>query len=108
MNVVLLVLINNTVLISKLEEISTQLGEPDCLLIDPYFVKVQEYAHQGISTTLEPWLSNYTYENRLKMHSDKILTITEPLADIKSKYLRLIGEVQETIDSDNVGIGETE
>ena len=30
---------NNLVLISRVEEVSTELGEPDCKLIDPFELK---------------------------------------------------------------------
>jgi hypothetical protein len=108
MNIVLLALLDGTKLITKLEELSTQLGEPDCLLIDPYLVLVTDYysklttnvlTESGSSmavqpdTFMEPWLTNYTSNNKFKIHSDKILTIVEPKNNIKSKYLNLIGYV---------------
>ena len=65
----LLVLHTGLVLVSKIDEVGGDIGEPDCRLDDPYVV--------GENDTLTPWLVEYTTESVFKMHSDKILTITE-------------------------------
>ena len=45
-----ILLMNNQILISQIEEISTELGEPDCRLIEPFLL------NQSPSLTLSPWL----------------------------------------------------
>tara|TARA_Y100001938_G_C7776633_1_gene275891 strand:- start:226 stop:489 length:264 start_codon:yes stop_codon:yes gene_type:complete len=59
---------NNLVLISRLEEVTTELGEPDCKLIDPFELKGE---------FLESWPS-FTTQREMMVHSDSFLTIIEP------------------------------
>lgn len=78
----LLALTNNLILISKIEEVQSELGEPDCRISNPYVVK-SDY-------TLEPFLCGYTNENTFMISSDKILTLTEPKPTLLEKYQDLI------------------
>jgi hypothetical protein len=80
----ILVLLNNEVVISLIEEVPSELGEPDCRIIDPFIIKEPQIA--GTNHTLEPWLSGYTKQNIFMIHSDKILTITDPTARLKELY----------------------
>lgn len=80
----LIVFLNNHVVVSKIEEVSSELGEPDCRLIDPFTVKPP--AIDGMAHTLEPWMSEYTKQNDFMIHSDKILTIAEPTARLVELY----------------------
>ena len=70
---------NNLVLISRVEEVSTELGEPDCKLIDPFELK-GEY--------LESWPS-FTLQREMMVHSDSFLTIIEPDKTQLDKYQAL-------------------
>ena len=70
---------NNLVLISRVEEVSTELGEPDCKLIDPFELK-GEY--------LESWPS-FTTQREMMVHSDSFLTILEPDKHHLDKYQAL-------------------
>jgi len=45
-----------------------------------------------LTMTLQPWLINITTENTFMIHSDKILTITEPNSKLKDKYESLVKE----------------
>jgi len=76
-----LILLNNQILISKIEEVPSELGEPDCKLIEPYVINQDE--------TLSPWLINITVQESFMIHSDKILTIIDPKATIIEKYQNL-------------------
>ena len=38
----IIVLMNNKVLVSKIEEVGAEVGEPDCKLIDPVILKTTE------------------------------------------------------------------
>lgn len=78
----LLVLMNNITLLSKIEEVSTELGEPDCKLIEPFVLNSDE--------TLVPWLVDCTSQNTFMIHSDKILTIVDPKPTLLEKYQKLI------------------
>ncbi len=77
----MLFLTNNQMLLSQIEEVGSELGEPDCKLIKPFLIK---------DTGLEPWLIDYTIQDTFMIHSDKILTITDPKATLLEKYQELI------------------
>ncbi len=72
------VLTTGTKLIATLEEVTTELGEPDCKLVEPYVITEHD--------TLEPWLLNITNQNEVMISSDKILTLVEPKTTLLAKY----------------------
>ena len=74
----------DSVLITEIVEVGSELGEPDCKLINPYLLK------KGTSDDyyLEPWL-HFTNQKELMIHSDSILTIADPTPEIVEKYLEL-------------------
>ena len=71
---------NNLVLISRLEEVGSEMGEPDCKLIDPFELKGE---------FLESWPS-FTMQREMMVHSDSFLTIIEPDKKQLDKYQSLI------------------
>ena len=73
-----LVLTNNQILISQIEEVGADIGEPDCKLVEPYVVTKDK--------TLEPFLLDYTRESTFMMSSDKILTLADPAPTLLEKY----------------------
>jgi len=75
----LLVDIDN-VLISKVEEVPSEIGDPDCKLINPYRFYSED--------KMEPWVkaSNQT---EYMIRSSDILTIADPTPEIVEKYLKL-------------------
>jgi hypothetical protein len=81
-NVKLLILVNGTNLISEIEEVSSDIGEPDCKLVDPCIIKSYSYEH---GYELENWKSDYTSQKVFMMHSDKILTIVDPKPTLLEK-----------------------
>ena len=82
-NVKVLVLEHLT-LITQIDEISGELGSPDCKLTEPMIL--------GDQDTMSPWLVNVTSQNTFMIHSDKILTIAEPNSKLKEKYETLVKE----------------
>ena len=72
------VLTTGITLIATLEEVGTELGEPDCKIIEPYLVTPDG--------TVEPWLLNITNQNEVMISSDKILTLVEPKTTLLAKY----------------------
>lgn len=78
-----ILLVNNVVIISKIEEVVSELGEPDCKLIDPYILNQS-------SLSMEPWLLNITTQSEFMISSDKILTITDPTEKLIEKYNSLV------------------
>ena len=73
-----MVLTTGLTLIATLEELSSELGEPDCKLIEPYVVTPEG--------TVEPWLLNVTNQSEVVISSDKILTLVEPKTSLIAKY----------------------
>tara|TARA_B100000965_G_scaffold1546_1_gene1231 strand:- start:1565 stop:1819 length:255 start_codon:yes stop_codon:yes gene_type:complete len=82
-NVKVLVLEHLT-LITQIDEVSGELGSPDCKLTEPMIL--------GDQDTMSPWLVNVTSQNTFMIHSDKILTIAEPNSKLKEKYETLVKE----------------
>jgi hypothetical protein len=78
----ILALTNNQILISQIEEVGADIGEPDCKLINPFVVTVDKM--------LEPFLNGYTKEEEFMMSSDKILTLSDPTPTLLEKYEDLI------------------
>lgn len=77
-----LVLNNGTILISSISAIVSELGEPDCKLINPCQLS------EGI---LSLWLSNLTDKtDSIMISSDKILTLIDPKQTLLNDYLEFI------------------
>jgi hypothetical protein len=80
----ILALTNSLILISQIEEVGADIGEPDCKLINPFVAKSD--------LTLEPFLCGYTKEKTFMMSSEKILTLVDPTPTLLEKYEDLIKE----------------
>ena len=78
----LIVLVNQQRLVSQIEEIGADIGQPDCKLTEPFIV--------GDDNTLSPWLVDVTSENVFMLSSDKILTLVDPKPTLLEKYETLI------------------
>lgn len=83
MEIKLLVMMNNQVLVSQIEEVGAEIGEPDCKLIEPFLLDKNDL-------TLSPWLIDFTTTNEYKIHSDKILAMADPKPTILEKYQNLV------------------
>ena len=70
-----LLLKNDTVLITEIIEVGSELGEPDCKLVNPFKV---------VDNRLQPWL-DFTDQTELMIHSDSILTIVDPTPELHSE-----------------------
>tara|TARA_B100000900_G_scaffold173278_1_gene147102 strand:+ start:41 stop:295 length:255 start_codon:yes stop_codon:yes gene_type:complete len=75
-------ILDKLALITQIEEVSTELGEPDCKLTEPFVINADG--------TLSPWLIDLTTQNTFMIHSDKILTIAEPNGKLIDKYETLV------------------
>ena len=83
MEVKVLVLTNQQILVSQLEEVAPlDIGDPNCKLIDPFLLN-----EDG---TLSPWLIDITNDNEFMICSDKILTLVEAKPTLLEKYQDLI------------------
>ena len=74
----IIVLINQQLLLSEIEEVQSELGEPDCRLVNPFIFKDDK--------SLEPFLDGLTKEVEFMMSSDKILTLAEPTPTLLEEY----------------------
>ena len=76
-----ILLTTNQILISQIDEVGADIGQPDCKLTNPYMLK-----DDG---TMEPWLINISRQDVFMISSDKILTLTEPMPTLIEKYEEL-------------------
>jgi len=78
-----LVLMNQQILVSQLEEVAPMdIGDPNCKMIEPFLLN-----EDG---TLSPWLIDITNENEFMICSDKILTLVDPKPTLLEKYQDLL------------------
>ena len=59
MSIKIILLTNNLKLISQIEEVGTELGEPDCKLIDPWII--------GEKDTLSQWLIDVSSQREIML-----------------------------------------
>ena len=83
-NLKILILLNNQKVISEIEEVQSELGEPDCKLTEPFII--------NDDGTLSPWLLDITTQNTFMISSDKILTLVQPNSKLVKKYEDVIEE----------------
>ena len=83
-NLKILILLNNQKVISEIDEVTSELGEPDCKLTEPFII--------NDDGTLSPWLLDITNQNTFMISSDKILTLIEPNSKLTKKYEDVIEE----------------
>ena len=78
----LIVLMNQQRLVSQIEEIGADIGQPDCKLTEPFIVED--------NNTLSPWLVESTNQSIFMLSSDKILTLVDPKPTLLEKYQDLL------------------
>ena len=78
----LIILVNQQQLVSQIEEIGADIGQPDCKLTEPFIV--------GDDNTLSPWLVESTNQSIFMLSSDKILTLVDPKPTLLEKYQGLL------------------
>jgi hypothetical protein len=70
----------DVILITEIEELMADIGEPDCKLINPYrFYNLDK---------MEPWIQSSNQKEYMVRSSD-ILTIVDPSPEVTEKYLEL-------------------
>ena len=83
MEVKVLVLTNQQILVSQLEEVAPMdIGDPNCKMIEPFILN-----EDG---TLSPWLIDITNDNEFMICSDKILTLVDAKPTLLEKYQDLL------------------
>ena len=76
-----LLLTNQTILISEIDEVLADIGQPDCKLINPCVI---------IDGKISKWISNLTPNTEMFMSSDKILTLVDPTSKLLFEYSKTI------------------
>ena len=81
-----IIFLNGQCVVSEIEEVGADLGEPDCKLVKPFEVK-KDIAE---NVFLIPWNSDYTSQDTFMVSSEKILTIVDPKPTLLEKYQSII------------------
>ena len=76
-----ILLTTNQILISQIDEVGADIGQPDCKLTSPFALQKDG--------TLEPWLISVSRQDVFMISSDKIITLTEPMPTLVEKYEQL-------------------
>ena len=72
----ILLLSNNERIISQIEEVPAEYGDPNCKLINPCY-----------TDSMKGWCNEYTNQKTMMIHSDKIITIIDPNKEYLKKYI---------------------
>ena len=84
----LIALVNNKILLSEIEEVGAEVGEPDCKLINPVTLTTTEdkiTVEEG-KVVLTKWLSSLTKDREFMISSDKIITLAQPTPTLLEEY----------------------
>ena len=73
----ILLLLNNEHIVSEIEEVSAEYGDPNCKLTKPYKIE---------GGALHKWMQDYTEQNEIMISSDKIITLVTPSPMIFEQY----------------------
>ena len=76
-----LLLTNQIILISEIDEVIADIGQPDCKLINPCTL---------IGGKVERWMSGVTTDNVMFISSDKIVTLVDPSKHILEEYKKFV------------------
>ena len=76
-----ILLTNSERLISEIQEIGADIGQPDCKLINP--MEIWE------GCNLAPWMLDHTKQDTFMISSDKIITLADPMPTLLEKYIDL-------------------
>ena len=75
-----LLLSNQEIVVSEIEEVASEIGDPNCKLTKPYKIE---------GGALHKWMQDYTEQNELMISSDKIITLVTPSPMIFEKYSKV-------------------
>ena len=82
----LIVLTSKEILLSEIEEVGAEIGEPDCKLINPVEILDTE------PLQLKKWLHAYTTQTSSMLSSDSILTIVDPHKILEDDYKKFLSK----------------
>ena len=72
-----LLLSNQEIIVSEIEEVASEIGDPNCKLTKPYKIE---------GGALHKWMQDYTEQNEIMISSDKIITLVTPSPLIFDQY----------------------
>ena len=75
-----LLLSNQEIVVSEIEEIACEIGVPNCKLTKPYKIE---------GGALHKWMQDYTEQNEVMINSDKIITLVTPSPLIFDQYSKV-------------------
>ena len=75
-----LLLSNQEIVVSEIEEVAAEIGDPNCKLTKPYKI---------VDGSLQKWMSDYTEQNEIMISSDKIITLVTPSPLIFDQYSKV-------------------
>ena len=75
-----LLLSNQEIVVSEIEEVASEIGDPNCKLTKPYKIE---------GGALHKWMQDYTEQNELMISSDKIITLVTPSPIIFEQYSKV-------------------
>ena len=75
-----LLLANQEIVVSQIEEVGAEFGDPNCKLTKPYKI---------VDGALHKWMEDYTEQNEIMISSDKIITLVTPSPLIFDKYSKV-------------------
>ena len=81
-NSLMILFLSDCKIISQVEEIAGEIGDPNCKLTEPFVINNDD--------TLTPWMVEYTDQNTFMIHSDKILNY-ETQTKIHRKVQIIVG-----------------
>ena len=86
-----LILTNRMILISEIDEVLADIGQPDCKLINPCVIN-DSHANErnDMDGKLEKWMSDLTPNKEMFISSDKILTLVDPTSKLLFEYNKTI------------------
>ena len=86
-----LYLTNQTILISEIDEVLADIGQPDCKLINPCVINDPHANERNeMDGKLEKWMSDLTPNKEMFISSDKILTLVDPTSKLLFEYNKTI------------------
>ena len=75
-----LLLTSQEIVVSEIEEVAAEFGDPNCKLTKPYKI---------IGGDLHRWMQDYTDQSDMMISSEKIITLVDPSPLIMEKYSKV-------------------
>ena len=75
-----ILLSNQEIVVSEIEEVAAEIGDPNCKLTKPYKIEGGD---------LHRWMQDYTEQSEVMINSDKIITLVTPSQIIFEQYSKV-------------------